>query len=87
MDRKALAMKGWAALGHQLVTHVGGAAALMPDDCMFVMLLTAWLAVLATTAYILLGWIGVVTILTLASLGLGTVALQSRHSRRRHHRY
>ena len=72
----------------QKVLHLAETAhhptfSLKPDDLMFVVLLTAWVMIVAIVAYLLLGLIGAAVVMAAASLfAAGMIAVQSREFRR-----
>jgi hypothetical protein len=54
----------------------------LPDDRMFLIVVTAWVALLAVASYVLLGWQGAGTIMAIAGLfGVGAVVVQLRQHR------
>jgi hypothetical protein len=69
-------MEVWSVVSHSL-----------PDDRMFIALLTTWVGLLAVTTYLLLGWaIAGVLIAIAGVMGIGTVAFQSSQHHRQDNR-
>jgi hypothetical protein len=55
----------------------------LPDDRLFVAMLTAWVAFLAVVTYLLLGWVSAGVVIIVAGLfGIAMNAAQSRQGRR-----
>ena len=55
----------------------------LPDDRLFVALLTTWVVLLAVVTYLLLGWESAGVLITIAGVvGITTIAAQSRPHRR-----
>ena len=70
-----------AILGALTANHPG--LSLKPDDLLFVIILTAWVVLVAIVTYVLLGWACAGAVITVAGLyGIGTIAVQSRQHRR-----
>jgi hypothetical protein len=58
----------------------------LPDDRLFVALLTAWVVVLAVVTYLLLGWESAGVLIAIAGIvGIATVAFQSGEHYRQNH--
>jgi hypothetical protein len=58
----------------------------LPDDRLFVALLTTWVALLVVATYLLLGWESAGVLITVAgAAGIATVAFQSRQHDRQNH--
>ena len=75
-------MRWWLALLDP-VAHLHPSFFLMPDDWLYAALLTAWIVLVAVVTYLLLGWASAAALIAVVGLfGLGTVAIQSRQSRR-----
>jgi hypothetical protein len=55
----------------------------LPDDRVFVAVLTSWVVVLALVTYLLLGWVSAGVLITVAAVFvIATIAAQSRQHRR-----
>jgi hypothetical protein len=58
----------------------------LPDDRLFVALLTTWVAVLTVVTYLLLGWASAGVLIAIAGIvGIATVAFQSSAPYRQNH--
>lgn len=58
----------------------------LPDDRLFVALLTSWVSFLAVVTYLLLGWESAGVLIALAGVvGIATVAFQSSEHDRQNH--
>jgi uncharacterized membrane protein YccC len=58
----------------------------LPDDRLFIALLTTWVGLLAVATYLLLGWASAgLLVVILGVMGIGTIAFQTRHPHRQDH--
>jgi hypothetical protein len=79
--RMRMMRKSGLAIGESFQVNRLGLS-LKHDDFLFVVLLAAWILLVAVVSYLLLGWIGAGAVITVATLcGMGLIAVQSRPRR------
>ena len=71
-------MRWWAAVRAPLIAHLHPRFYLMPDDGLFVGMLTAWVSFVAIVTYLLLGWACAGALVTVMGLvGMGAMMVDS----------
>lgn len=62
----------WTAVREPLIAHLHPRFYLMPDDCLFVGMLAAWVSFVAIVTHVLLGWVCAVALVI--AMGLFGIA-------------